>query len=280
MVDKYLITGATGFLGQELVKCAVQRGVDVVGIGHSEDRIIQTKEKLGIDLFCLDIGTNKELLNSIVCENNITHIIHAAAMKHVGLCEKNPIKAIETNILGSKNILEVALRNSLKNLIGISTDKTLQPSCVYGMTKALMEKMFLQHGFSVYQGVNFFASTGSVLDIWYRQFLNKKKITIVGENCVRFFVEKEPTAKIILDQINTKQKIITNDICHKIYLYDLAEAFCEYFNYHEIKTIEKMTVEKKVEVLPNGVKVINADKNTIYNLIENHFQKVTTKEGF
>ena len=85
----------------------------------------------------MDISSSKLKLSYIMGLHDVDYIIHTAAMKHVRICEENPTRAIEVNVVGTKNIIEAALENNIKNIIGISTDKATNPSCVYGNDKAL-----------------------------------------------------------------------------------------------------------------------------------------------
>ena len=162
-----LITGGTGFLGRSLLRECLNNDMDVVALSHSEirDKELQL-EHPEVKSYCVDISTDGEILDRIVEQNRVEYIVHCAAMKHIGICENNPTKAIEVNINGSRNIISVAKKNKVKNIIAVSTDKAINPSCVYGSTKLLMEKVMLENGFSVIQGENFFFSSCSVLEIW------------------------------------------------------------------------------------------------------------------
>ena len=170
-----LITGGTGFLGRHIIERCLSKGHTVVSLSHSEIREKEAQLKYpDVSFYSVDISHNKAVLDRIVKNHDIDYIIHAAAMKYIGICEDNPTRTVEVNVDGSRNIIDVAVDNGVKNVIAVSTDKAINPTSVYGSSKLLMEKMMLENNFSVIQGVNFFFSTGSVLDLW-EGFRRKEK---------------------------------------------------------------------------------------------------------
>ena len=174
----------------------------LLAIAHSEKRVYESWYKVaGFPIHCLDLAHNKNELDRIVKTHEIDHIIHCAAMKHVGLCEKNPYRAIEVNVIGSKNIIDVAYENNIKHVVGVSTDKSINPLCVYGCTKMLMEKMFLEKGYSICRGVNFLFSDGSVLDIWQKQKEAGEPISVNAKNTTRFFIRVEDFIDLICESL-------------------------------------------------------------------------------
>jgi FlaA1/EpsC-like NDP-sugar epimerase len=267
-----LITGGAGFFGREFIRQL--RGVDcgVVAICHSEGpaRNLELKYK-NLPIYCLDVAYNKNNLDFIIKEHNIDYVIHAAAMKHVGLCEKNPYKAIETNILGSKNIIDLCKENDIKNAIAMSTDKAIDPTCVYGTTKYLMERMFLEKNYSVFRGVNFLFSDGSVLDIWDNQRINKQDIGVNSRNTVRYFVHIEDIVSFIIKNLDSKSQFLVPDKCYKIKIHDLAKAFCSYHNYYHVKDYVDFNVEKLEEQIPDGIEIVETEIKSIIGLLQKHY---------
>ena len=253
-----LITGGTGFLGRSLLRECLSSGMNAVVLSHSElrDKEMQA-EHPEVKSYCMDISTNAEILDRIIDENNVEYIVHCAAMKHIGICENNPTKAIEVNINGSRNIINAAKKNKVKNVIAVSTDKAINPSCVYGSTKLLMEKIMIENGFSVIQGVNFFFSSGSVLEIWDNCIKNKAPIKVNVNDTVRYFVGASDVAKKILENLDTKSSYISLDSCYRIKLHNLAEAFCEYHDVYKIEDYISISAEKIVEEIPDGIRDIH-----------------------
>jgi len=254
-----LITGVTGFLGSRIAKACVAKGLDVVGVAHSEIRDRELTASLPeVKTYCADISHDTDIIDHIIKTHDVEYIIHAAAMKHIGVCESNPNKAIDVNVFGSKKIASAAIKHKVKNLIAISTDKSINPSCVYGSTKFLMEKLILEFGFSVFQGVNFFFSTGSVLDIWDSCRLKGEPLTVNSNNTTRYFVDAEAVAEKLLSSLDKKGQTLSLDTCFRVGLHDLYDAYSEYHDYYNRDEYITISAEKLVEELPEGVDVIDS----------------------
>tara|TARA_B100000131_G_scaffold189933_2_gene182711 strand:- start:155 stop:973 length:819 start_codon:yes stop_codon:yes gene_type:complete len=270
MNKNILITGVTGFLGRKLANRLLKENYNIVGIAHSEKRVYESWYKFaGFPIYCLDLAHNKNELNDIVKKHEINCVIHCAAMKHVGLCEENPYRAIEVNVIGSKNIIDVAYDNGVDHVVGISTDKSINPLCVYGCSKMLMEKMFLEKGHSICRGVNFLFSDGSVLDIWKNQKEAGHPINVNSSNTTRFFITVEDFIDLILQNLTKRGKIINPTSCYKIRLHDLAEAFCELHDHSCVKqNYENPDSEKLVEEIPSGISVIDTTVEDIKKILK------------
>ena len=270
MNKNILITGVTGFLGRKLAETLMKKNYNVVGIAHSEKRVYESWYKVaGFPIHCLDLAHNKNELDKIVKTHEIDKIIHCAAMKHVGLCEKNAYRAVEVNIIGSKNVIDVAYENDIKDVVGISTDKSINPLCVYGCTKMLMEKMFLEKGYSVCRGVNFLFSDGSVLDIWEKQKDAGQPISVNANNTTRFFITVEYFIDLILQSLDGESVVTDPSSCYKIRLHDLADAFCQLHKHSLVKqNYENSEAEKLVEDIPLGISVIDTTVEDIKNILK------------
>ena len=269
-----LITGGTGFLGRHIIGKCVDNGHNVVSLSHSEVREKEVQLKYpGVSFYSSDISHNKDIMDSVVKKHDIDYIIHTAAMKYIGICENNPTRTVQVNIDGSRNIIDVAKSNNVKNVVAVSTDKAINPTSVYGSSKFLMEKMMLENNFSVIQGVNFFFSTGSVLDLW-ENFKNEgKEIGVNVEDTIRYFVNVNDVADKILENLDTHGSYISLDECYRVSLHDLAKAFCEYNNYHKTKDYVSISAEKTIEEIPENVSIINADVDMIKSLLNEHYSE-------
>jgi len=269
-----LITGGTGFLGRHIIQNALDRGHNVVSLSHSEAREKEVHLQFPeIPFYSADISHNKDILDSIVKKHNIDYIVHAAAMKYIGICENNPTRTVEVNIDGSRNIITVAKNNNVKNIIAVSTDKAINPTSVYGSSKFLMEKMMLENDFSVIQGVNFFFSTGSVLDLWENCKNKGEDIGVNVDDTIRYFVNADDVANKILDSLDTHGSYLSLDECYRVSLHDLSKAFCEYHDYHKTKDYVSISAEKTVEEIPENVSIINADIDVIKTLLGEYYSK-------
>ena len=270
MNKNVLITGVTGFLGRNLAAKLIEENYNVVGIAHSEKRILESWYRFaGFPIHCLDIAHDKNQLDYIVKKNKIDLIIHCAAMKHVGLCEKNPYRAVEVNVLGSKNVIDVAYDNNVENVVGVSTDKSINPVCVYGCSKMLMEKMFIEKGYPICRGVNFLFSDGSVLDIWKKQKESGVPINVNSSNTVRYFTTIGQFINLILDTLTKKEVIVNPSSCYKIKLHDLAQAFCELHDHSSVEqNYDNPESEKIVEEIPEGISVIDTTVEEIKTILK------------
>jgi len=271
-MSNILITGISGFLGKNLCKHALKLGHKVFGIANSEYRYKNFESTCPeIKVYNLDISSDNNLIKKIVKEEKIDYIIHSAAMKHVGVCEKNILRTVDVNILGTKKIIEAANELNIKNVIGISTDKSINPSSAYGMSKFFMEKMLLESGYGVFQGVNFFYSSGSVLEIWDKQRLENKKIS-ANKNAIRYFTLVDDVSKKILENLNSKN-IFSVDECYKINIGNLSDAYCTFYKYYNSENYDMLAVEKNIEEAPINVRILELDTKKIEELFFKYFEE-------
>ncbi len=193
-----LVTGALGSIGSAIVQSLI--AYDVSGIKAIDNRETELfyGQKNNNDkriIYCFADVKDKESLRQIIQGVNI--VFHAAAMKHVIVCETHPYEAIKTNIIGTKNMMELCVENNVEKMILISTDKSIYPEGVMGATKLLAERMIsATHSrdyktntkFGAVRFGNILYSRGSVLEIWDEQLKNNKKITITDPEMTRFIM--------------------------------------------------------------------------------------------
>lgn len=189
----YLITGGTGFLGVKLTECLLQKGHHVIVIARNEGKLITLKEKFpSITIVPGDISSKETVYRAV---SGVDGIFHLAAFKHVGLAEEYQLECINSNIIGTKNILECSLDNrKLEFIIGISTDKACQVNGVYGASKYIMEHLFYAYEklnshvkYRLVRYGNVLYSTGSVLCKWKDKLSKGEEIIITDENITRFY---------------------------------------------------------------------------------------------
>lgn len=266
MKDTVLVTGATGFLGKRLVSHLVSQGYDVVGTGFSEGRIKKFEREVSSDvkIYAVDISSDYTLLKNIIKKHNVKYVIHAAALKHVGICEDNPSRAIQVNVLGSMNLVKASLECGVENVIAVSTDKSIDPSCTYGMTKKLMEEVFRENNFGIFQGVNFLFSSESVLDVW-DQLKSKNKTILANPSAIRYFCTVNQVCETILNQVKNTGTFSV-DHCYRISISDLQKAFSNYHDYRDVAEYKPLDIEKTEEELPLGS--ISISTPTISEIVE------------
>jgi|TARA_B100001059_G_scaffold164943_2_gene164504 UDP-N-acetylglucosamine 4,6-dehydratase/UDP-glucose 4-epimerase len=200
-----LITGGTGFLGHKLVGELLKKNYMVRVVARNEGKLILLKNEYPeIEIFPGDI-CNK--ITAYQCCKDVNAIYHLAAFKHVRLAEKFALECINTNVIGTINILNETLNNpNLEYVIGISTDKVAKVTGTYGASKYLMESLFYQYEslnarvkYRLVRYGNVLYSTGSVLCIWKERLLKGEEIIITDKNVTRFYWSLEEAIKLIFD---------------------------------------------------------------------------------
>ncbi len=210
--NSYLITGGTGSFGKAFVKkiIASKNKVSRLVI-FSRDELKQyemsqlfPKEKYPFIRFFLgDVRDEKRLLTAT---ENIETIIHAAALKQVPTTEYNPFEAIKTNIIGANNVIEASIKNNVKNVIALSTDKACSPINLYGATKLCSDKLFISANnikgnrnvkFSVVRYGNVLGSRGSVVPFFMKN-RSKGVLPITDKNMTRFNITLDYAVDIVI----------------------------------------------------------------------------------
>ena len=191
MIDKgTLITGGTGSLGLALAK-ELPRALLLT---NNELELVEAR-KQGHRVVLGDVRDYQSM--SKVMEK-VDLVIHAAALKHVPICEDYPIEAVKTNILGSINVINAAKENNINRVLAISSDKAVNPINTYGGTKFLMERLFINAGYSCVRFGNFESSRGSVMPLMEQQAREGKRITITHKEMTRFWVRLDNAAQFVI----------------------------------------------------------------------------------
>ena len=201
---KYLITGGSGFLGGELITRVLKDGGKVVTVSRNEGQLIKLKQKFpSVQIETGDI-TNKHSVHRVM--RGVTGVFHLAAFKHVGMAETQSVECTNSNVIGSKNVLECSVEEGVDFVIGISTDKAAQVAGVYGASKLLMEKMFKQYEvdypnvkFRLVRYGNVLYSTGSVLCKWKELLKNGEQVIVTEPSATRFFWTLDQAVDLIYD---------------------------------------------------------------------------------
>jgi UDP-N-acetylglucosamine 4,6-dehydratase/5-epimerase len=201
-----LITGGTGSFGNAVLKKFLDSEI-------SEIRILSRDEKKQHDMrvaynnpkinFFIGDVRDKESLISVV--KGVDYIFHAAALKQVPSCEFFPIEAVKTNVLGTENVLSVAIENNVKKVICLSTDKAVYPINAMGTSKAMMEKVFVAKSRTSDSTIicgtrygNVMASRGSVIPHFYDQIKTGNNITVTDPNMTRFMMTLDDAVNLVL----------------------------------------------------------------------------------
>jgi len=202
-----LITGGTGSFG----KAVLNRFVNTDHF--SEIRIFSRDEKKQDDLrrklsnkkIKFYIGDVRDPLSLETVMRGVDYVFHAAALKQVPSCEFFPIEAVKTNVVGTENVIESAIRNNVKNVVVLSTDKAVYPINAMGISKAMMEKVFVAKsrnaGNTVICGTrygNVMASRGSVIPLFVELMKTGKDLTLTDPKMTRFMMTLEDAVDLVL----------------------------------------------------------------------------------
>ena len=261
---KILITGGTGSLGQALSKRLLTLGADTIRIySRNESKQIEMESKFKDKRLRFLLGDVRDLNRLTRALEDIDYVFHAAALKHVPKIEYNPFEAINTNVLGSQNVIEACLHANVEKAVCIGTDKAVSPLNTYGATKLLMEKLFVTANnylnpekhktkFIAVRYGNVFGSSGSVIPKFIELIKNKQKITITDPNMTRFSITMEQALDFILNatQSGKGSEIFVPDI--KSYsILTLRDALSEIFTKIDDEIVGIRPGEKLHEVLIN-----------------------------
>jgi UDP-N-acetylglucosamine 4,6-dehydratase/5-epimerase len=283
MIQVILITGITGFLGRHMTQYLLDHGhtpEQIIGTAHSESKLAYFKKlfpQISSRVQLVDFAHEHlaQDLERLIQRYEVTHIIHTAAMKHVDICQDNPIMAVKVNTLGVATLINVAKKCHVQNVVALSTDKTNNPCNTYGMCKYIMQEYVLANDYSVYQGANFFWSDGSVLDIWLNQHNRHQPLTIRDGQYIRYFNTIDHVCQTIYQHLDDHGKIILPDHVYRVSLHDLLKVFMEYFQDHNFQIVPPNSYEKQVEILRDEItQTIDLNQDKLKDLFHQTYTKL------
>jgi UDP-N-acetylglucosamine 4,6-dehydratase len=275
-----LVTGGSGSIGSEIVKKVLQCEPKVVRVlSNDENCLFNLEQELqgyaNLRFLMGDVRDKERLQRAV---ENIDFVFHAAALKHVPLCEYNPFEAVKTNVLGTQNVIEAAMEEEVEKLITISTDKAVNPVNVMGATKLLAERLtisanyyrgFKKTAFSCVRFGNVLDSRGSVVPSFREQIGKGGPVTLTDPNMTRFVMSIPRAVALVFKAAEMAQG-------GEIFIFkmpalrigDLVEAMVEEWapqcGYEpgsiNIRTIGKREGEKDHEELLTADEAINASE--------------------
>ena len=201
---KVLITGGTGTVGKALIS---QNNDEYISISRNESNIAELKrEHPNVKCYVGNIE-DKSLLLRVFKDVKPDVVVHAAAMKHIDLMEQNPIAGCNVNVMGSLNVVEASIINDVPITIGISTDKACLAESVYGASKYLMERVFMNSNndtnrFALTRFANVAHSNGSVLPFWIKSKKEGKPLKLTDPDMNRLIFTQKDAADLINRTIN------------------------------------------------------------------------------
>lgn len=203
-----LVTGGAGSIGSEIARTLLKFNPKVIRVlDINETGLFELEQELKskkIRLFIGDIRDKDRLRRAI---EGVDVVFHAAALKHVPLCEYNPFEAVKTNVVGTQNLIDVALDEEVEKFITISTDKAVNPINVMGATKLLAERLTTaanlykgkrKTAFSVVRFGNVLNSRGSILPLIKNQIKKGGPVTLTDPQMTRFIMSIHDAVMLVL----------------------------------------------------------------------------------
>jgi UDP-N-acetylglucosamine 4,6-dehydratase/5-epimerase len=202
-----LITGGSGSWGQELTKQLLMKyspkEIRIYSRGEpkqvSMNRYFKNNKRLKFI-----IGDVRDVERLEQATQGVDYLFHLAALKHVPVCEQNVEEAVKTNILGIKNVIGAAIKNSIKKVIQISTDKAVSPLNFYGLSKSVGEKLIIaantlesKTSFVCIRAGNALGTSESVVPLFRDQILSTNKITVTNGEMTRFFFNLKQAISLV-----------------------------------------------------------------------------------
>lgn len=203
-----MITGGTGSFGNVVLNRFLQTDIKEIRIfSRDEKKQEEMRIKFNSKKLKFYIGDVREAEGLSQALKGVDYVFHAAALKQVPSCEFYPMEAIKTNIIGTENLINAALKNQVKRVVILSTDKAVYPINAMGLTKALSEKIMIARSRALNESDTIFCATrygnvmgsrGSVIPLFMEQIFEEKKLTITDPEMTRFMMSLEESVDLVL----------------------------------------------------------------------------------
>ena len=290
-----LITGGAGSIGTELSKLITNQNIKKIFIlDNSEFNLYKAKKEIvlksnsKVEFLLLDI-CDKKALNYLFDNNEIDIIYHVAAYKHLNIIENQIYSAVKNNIIGTENLLDLALRKKIDKFIFVSTDKAVKPINVLGFTKRYSELLTLYYNkqsieknnkttFNCVRFGNVFGSSGSVIPHFENQIKNQKNLKIRHIDVTRYYMSINEAVSLVILATNLKinGEIIVFDMGKPIKIIEIAKNLIEFHK----KSNSRFVPEIEITNLAPGEKLhedlfYDSTQKTEFNKIEIETQKIS-----
>jgi UDP-N-acetylglucosamine 4,6-dehydratase/5-epimerase len=256
-----LITGGTGSFGNAVLKRFLETDIGEIRIfSRDEKKQDDMRKHYKNEKIKFYLGDIRDLASVKNAMYNVDYVFHAAALKQVPSCEFFPLEAVKTNVYGTENVLQAAIDCGVGKVICLSTDKAAYPINAMGISKAMMEKVFVAKSRTISQDKtmicgtrygNVMASRGSVIPLFVEQLKSGQPLTITDPYMTRFLMSLEEAVELVLfafENANSGDIMVQKSPASTIG--DLAQALKELFNVeNEIKIIGTRHGEKLYETL-------------------------------
>lgn len=256
-----LITGGTGSFGNAVMKRFLNTEIKEIRIFSRDEKKQDDMRKFyNSDKLKFYIGDVRDLPSLMNAMHGVDYVFHAAALKQVPSCEFFPLEAVKTNIIGTDNVLSAGIASGVKKIICLSTDKAVYPINAMGISKAMMEKVFVAKA-KAYENTgtvicgtrygNVMASRGSVIPLFIDQIKSNKSLTITDPNMTRFLMSLDEAVELVMFAFeNAKSGDIMVQKSPASTIDTLAQSLAEVFNVElDTKIIGYRHGEKLFETL-------------------------------
>lgn len=244
LTDKVvLVTGAGGSIGSEIARRISEFGPKkMILLDNYENYLYELQNDLNNPNYRYIIADikDKPQLQKIFKQYEPQIVFHAAAHKHVPLMEKEPNEAVKNNIIGSSNLIKVALEQEVERFVFISTDKAISPSSIMGATKRFTEDQILslplsKTTFAIVRFGNVLGSHGSVIPLWQHQLVSGRSITVTDEKMTRFFMTIPEAVQLVIQagSMAKGNSIFVLKMGKQYKIFDLAEKFLRLSGIHD-----------------------------------------------
>jgi UDP-N-acetylglucosamine 4,6-dehydratase/5-epimerase len=204
-----LVTGGTGSIGSEIVNATLQKGArKVIAFSRDEAKHFWLRKRIDDTRLINFIGdvVNARDVETVFANHKVDMVYHAAAMKHVVMCEEFPHHAALTNVLGTQNVIDMAQKYDVARVMCISTDKAVAPVNVMGATKYIAERITINANlknssgqiFSCVRFGNVAGSRGSVIPVFIERLLSHSVINVTDPDVTRFIMSIQDAVNLIL----------------------------------------------------------------------------------
>ena len=256
-----LVTGAGGSIGSELVRQVVRylpKKIILLGRGESSIYLIEQEIKENYPEVDLEIALcniqNRYRTESVFKKHEPKIVLHAAAHKHVPLVELNPSEAVFNNVIGTKHLVELALKYRVSNFVNISTDKAVNPTSIMGASKHIAEAIVFEASkasqntfFVSVRFGNVLGSRGSVIPLFKKQIRMGGPVTVTHPEMIRYFMTIPEAAQLVLQAASFQEQgmLYVLDMGDPVNIYDLAK---------DLIRLSGLEVGKDIEITFSGVR--------------------------
>lgn len=256
-----LVTGCCGTVGMEIVRQLIEEFEvgELIGLDNNESELFFSEQTYssypGAQFFLADVRDRDKLTRKM---KGVDIVFHAAAFKHVILCERSPFEAVQTNILGVRNVIDAACENNVGKTIFTSSDKAVNPTNVMGTSKLMGERLMTAANSTLKGKGPVFASTrfgnvlgsrGSVIPIFREQIKKGGPVTLTDSNMTRFIMSIQEATRLVLDSARlikggevfvTKMPVIRIQDLAEVMIKELAPVYG-----HDPEKVQTQTIGAK-----------------------------------